>query len=70
MSHQISSAKMLFESIELVNKFFKSDIKKLQLWFDTQNPNFGDVSPMWLIQNGRLHKVHQFIMDSIEGNSP
>lgn len=39
---------------------------KVAAWFNTRNPNFGDVTPMWLIKSGRIKKVEQFVEARLE----
>lgn len=38
-----------------------NDAKKVAAWLNTENPNFGGVSPIYLIDSGRAKKVVQFI---------
>lgn len=41
---------------------------KALVWMATPNPNFGNVSPVQMIMNGRGHKVKQFVEDAIHNN--
>lgn len=59
-------AEMLLETVRLVSEFFKEDVKRTESWFGCRNPNFGGVSPVQLIEIGRLHKVHQFVKNAFE----
>ena len=37
------------------------DYKKINTWLKTENLNFGGASPIYLIINGKGHKVLEFI---------
>jgi hypothetical protein len=58
------------EILRLLQEFFKDDEKKVEYWLHTKNLNFGNLSPNFLIERGRAHKVLQFIKDAKEGNKP
>lgn len=58
-------SKMLFDIIIELHIFFDSDKNKVVTWLSTDNLNFGDVSPMFLIENNKIHKVHQYIMEAL-----
>lgn len=52
-------------------EFFKDDPKKAIYWLLTPNPNFGGVSPAWLITMDRHAKVIKFIETAkFENSSP
>lgn len=42
--------------------------EKVNAWFETDNPNFGECSANELIARGRAHKVEKFIDSAIEEN--
>lgn len=60
MHLQVRLTAETIEIISKVHKFFK-DAKKTQTWLTTKNPHFGGISPLYLINVGRAHKVIQFI---------
>lgn len=61
--------KQTVEIISKVQDFFK-DYEKTNAWMRTKNPFFGHLSPIFLINRGRGHKVLQFIDNAKEGNLP
>ena len=50
----------------LVAEFFPREPHKVQLWFTTPNPQFGNISPRDMIRFGRLNKLRQFVLDTRE----
>lgn len=52
-----------------VLEFFHGDTEKTALWLVTVNPNFGNVSPLYLIRNGQAHMVVAFVRDAMEANA-
>jgi len=59
----------LVEIIVKVNSVLKN-YDKTRAWLTTKNLNFGELSPMSLIERGRGHKVLEMIDDSILENKP
>ena len=59
----------LVEIIVKVNSIL-NDYNKTRAWLTTKNLNFGDISPMRLIERGRGHKVLEFIDDALFENKP
>jgi len=59
----------LVEIIVKVNSLLKN-YDKTRAWLTTKNLNFGELSPMSLIERGRGHKVLEMIDDSILENKP
>lgn len=60
------------EAIEIifrVNKVFK-DPEKTRLWLTEKNLGLGGISPLYLINVGRSHKVIEFIRNSRQGGQP
>ena len=55
---------------ELVKDHMGWDNKKTELWFSTNNLNFGGSSPDTLFAFGRGHKVKQFIDTAVEESCP
>jgi len=47
--------------------FFKS-FKKASLWFETENPLLGGVSPSYMIDVGREAKLYKIITQQLEEN--
>ena len=37
---------------------------KVRLWFQLQNPLLGNVSPEWMIMNGKADRLEKFIKDA------
>jgi len=58
------------EAFELVKGYFKGDIRKTFLWFNTINPLLGGIKPIEMIMLGRCDKLLKFISSSIEDNFP
>lgn len=56
--------------INLTATFFNGDLKKTSLWFKTNNPLLGDISPREMIRHGRYEKLRKFILNAIAGNKP
>ena len=55
-------------AINLVANFF-NDEQKAILWFQTDDPLLGNVSPKAMIRAGRFKKLLRFIQTAIEENS-
>lgn len=49
----------------LVAEQFDGDIQKTVLWFKTDNPLLGDVSPRDMIRVGRYKKLEQFVLSAL-----
>ncbi len=56
--------------INIVAEFFEGDLAKTKLWFDTDNPLLGNMSPRDMIRYGRYKKLRKFIYNAIYGNLP
>lgn len=69
MSLQARIDPTTLEIIVKVHDFFK-DYKKTMAWLTTKNPMFGNISPLYLINVNRGHRVLQFIENAKEGNLP
>lgn len=54
----------------LIAEFFEYDLRKTMLWFCTQNPHLGEITPLVMLQSGRAQKLLKFIENQIEGNMP
>jgi hypothetical protein len=54
----------------LVLKYFKGDLAKAALWFNLPNPALGNISPEDMINSGQSDKLHDFIISSLEGDTP
>lgn len=53
---------------EMIKPFFEYDTEnKVNWWIETPNPNFGNISPIYLIMIGKANKVIQFIESAKEG---
>jgi len=53
----------------LVAQFFDGDVAKTTLWFKTENPLLGKISPRDMIRYGRYEKLHRFVMSALEENA-
>lgn len=49
-----------------VEKFFNGDFAKTILWFNTENPMLGDITPMGVIRLGKYEKLNKFVKSAIE----
>jgi uncharacterized protein (DUF2384 family) len=56
--------------INLVAEHFEGDLEKTLLWFETDNPLLGDISPRDMIRLGRYQKLRKFVLNSISGEMP
>lgn len=52
----------------LVAQFFKGDVLKTRLWFQTRNPLLGNIAPRDMIRFGRHEKLRRFVMDALLEN--
>jgi hypothetical protein len=52
---------------KVVYTFF-GDRDKAELWFKTENPMLGNVSPAYMIQTGRFDKLMKFINEALYNN--
>lgn len=59
--------KDFIETCVLLHSFF-NDYEKTALWLNTNNLNFGGLSPLYLIKIGRGHKVLSFIRTALDEN--
>lgn len=55
------------EIIVNLHAFFQN-YQKIKLWLTTKNLNFGNITPLRLMQMGRSHKVLEFIINAIDEN--
>jgi hypothetical protein len=53
----------------LVAQYFEGNVPKTALWFKTNNPLFGNISPRDMIRFGRYDKLRRFVLDAIEENA-
>lgn len=53
----------------LVAQFFGGDVTKTALWFKTENPLLGKISPRDMIRYGRYEKLRRFVMSALEENA-
>lgn len=53
----------------LVAQFFGGDVAKTALWFKTENPLLGKISPRDMIRYGRYDKLRRFVMSALEENT-
>jgi hypothetical protein len=52
-----------------VAKLMNWESEKALLWYETENPFFGNCSPKFMVDTGRGHKVRSFIDNAEEENS-
>lgn len=50
--------------VNLVADTFQGDITKTALWFKTQNPILGDVSPRDMIRLGRYDRLRKYVVEA------
>ena len=50
--------------VNLVAGTFQGDITKTSLWFKTQNPILGDVSPRDMIRLGRYDRLRKYVVEA------
>lgn len=53
-----------YPHFERVKALLGSDPEKARLWFQTDNPLLGGVSPHWMLENGRELQLHRFINEA------
>lgn len=56
------------EAFAYVVEYFEGDLDRAYLWFETPNPQLGNVSPNDMIKLGRDEKLLKFILESRENN--
>lgn len=57
-------------ALSLVAQYFKNEHKTV-LWFKTQNPLLGNITPRDMIRIGRFKKLQRFILNALgENESP
>lgn len=56
------------EIFRLITGFFEGDIDKAHLWMKLPNPLLGNVSPTNMIAWGRVEKLKNFVVTSLEEN--
>ncbi len=50
-----------------VQGFFNGDLDKTWLWFKTENPGLGMITPLHMIKLGRANKLEKFIDSRLGG---
>jgi hypothetical protein len=55
------TAKKLFDRVERLTGWREP---KVRLWFELANPLLGNVSPEWMILNGKAERLEKFIKDA------
>lgn len=53
----------------LVAQFFGGDLTRTALWFKTQNPMLGDVSPRDMVRHDRFDRLRSFVLDALTAGS-
>jgi len=53
----------------LVAQHFEGNVVKTALWFKTNNPLFGNISPRDMIRYGRYEKLRRFVINALEENA-
>lgn len=59
-----------YESAKEKAGLFFNDANKTELWFESENPHFGNVKPIEMIVIGKVDKLLSFIENQLEGNNP
>lgn len=57
------------ELYEPILGLFDGNIEKALEWFDTDNPIFGNVSPMRMVELGKEVWLQAFINDAVDYNA-
>ena len=70
MSNVIDPTAQYEECIALIKEHMNWDDEKAHHWMNTDNPMFGNVSPVLLINRFRGHKVLSFIKSCIDESKP
>lgn len=52
----------------LVAEYFGGNASKTALWFSTENPLLGKISPRDMIRYGRHERLRRFVMSAVEEN--
>lgn len=52
----------------LVLDFFNGNEEKAFVWFDTENPLLGNITPIEMINIGRIKRLRKFIETSLREN--
>jgi hypothetical protein len=52
----------------LLAQFFQGNVTKTYLWFQTENPLLGNISPRDMVRYGRHKKLRRIVMDALEEN--
>ena len=61
---------IVLKTYDIVLDFFKGDEDKTNLWFTSDNLNFGGSSPQTLVEAGRVSKVLLFVENAAKENRP
>lgn len=59
---------LLIRTLDHLNEFFAGNEQKVSLWMITKNQHLGDTAPITFFLIDRGHKVHNFVVSSIEEN--
>ena len=65
--------KRIIEIINIINmvaEFFEGSPEKTRLWFITENPMLGNISPRDMIRFGRYEKLRKFILNAKNDTRP
>ncbi len=62
--------KQIANIINLVAEFFEGNPDKTKLWFVTENPMLGNISPRDMIRFGRYEKLRKFIINARNDTRP
>ena len=64
----MTNTEKLRYAYSLLRKFFKEDSNKIYLWWNTENPLLGGVTPLFMNDVGKIDKVIEFIETSLDEN--
>lgn len=56
-----AKARELFDRVSELTGWREAKVRQ---WFQLQNPMFGNVSPEWMLMNGRGHRLERFIHEA------
>jgi len=50
-----------YPHLKRVKTLLGNDVARARLWFRTDNPLLGNVSPDWMLKNGKVMRLRKFI---------
>lgn len=66
--HSIQDQLAVLKIAHLIGNFFRDEPHKVSIWMKTVNPLLGDITPIDMINNGRVQKLLKFVETQIAEN--